>query len=90
MSELACTGDLGPQPGAGGFGIPAYPRVFCATVPRFRTRVHDGGGSVTVVDDLVVTERGVLTMPAEAWELAARRAEVVSRLVGQRVVAVLQ
>jgi putative transposase len=42
-------------------------------------------GDVRVADELVA-ERGVLTAPAEAWNLAARRAEVMRELTGQRVV----
>src|SRR3954454_1565497 len=35
------------------------------------------------MDDLsVVAERGVLTAPAEVWQLAVRRAEVIGRLAG--------
>ena len=41
-----------------------------------------------MADDAVVAERGVLTALAEAWDLAARRAEVVRELAGQRVVSV--
>jgi putative transposase len=36
--------------------------------------------------DLAVAERGVLTAPAEAWDLAARQAEVIRRLAARRVV----
>ena len=39
-----------------------------------------------MVDDPVVAERGVLTAPAEAWNLAVRRAEVIRELAAQRVV----
>jgi len=39
-----------------------------------------------MADDPVVAERGVLTAPAEAWDLAVRWAEVIRRLAGQRVV----
>jgi putative transposase len=37
-------------------------------------------------DDPVVAERGVLTAPAEAWDLAVRRADVIRELAAQRVV----
>ena len=37
--------------------------------------------------DPVVAERGVLTALAQAWDLAARRAEVIRELAGQRVVS---
>ena len=33
-------------------------------------------------DPSVVAERGVLTAPAEVWQLAVRRAEVIGRLAG--------
>ncbi|HVB45027.1 MAG TPA: Mu transposase C-terminal domain-containing protein [Streptosporangiaceae bacterium] len=39
-----------------------------------------------MADELVVTERGVLTAPAEEWDLAARRAAVFRELARQRVV----
>ena len=39
-----------------------------------------------MADDPVVAERGVLTASAEAWDLAARRAEVIRELAEQRVV----
>ncbi len=61
------------------------PEVACATVALFRTRLHDGGG-FRVSDDLAVAERGVLTAPAEAWDVAARQAEVIRRLATHRVV----
>jgi putative transposase len=53
----------------------------------FRTRLHDGGG-FKVADDLAVAERGVLTVPAEAWNLAARQAEVIRHLGARRVVGI--
>jgi hypothetical protein len=37
-------------------------------------------------DDPVVAERGVLTAPAQAWDLAVRRAGVIRELAAQRVV----
>jgi putative transposase len=40
-----------------------------------------------MVDDPVVAERGVLTAPAEAWNLAVRRAEVIRELAARRVVS---
>jgi putative transposase len=40
-----------------------------------------------MVDDPVVAERGVLTAPAEAWNPAVRRAEVIRDLAAQRVVS---
>ena len=39
-----------------------------------------------MADDPVVAERGVLTAPAQAWDLAARQTEVIRQLAGQRVV----
>ncbi len=39
-----------------------------------------------MADDPVVAERGVLTAPAEAWDLAVRQAEVIRELAAQRVV----
>ena len=39
-----------------------------------------------MADDPVVAERGVLTAPAEAWDLAVRRADVIRELAAQRVV----
>ena len=39
-----------------------------------------------MADELVVAERGVLTAPAEEWDLAARRAGVIRVLASQRVV----
>src|SRR5260370_32334538 len=33
-----------------------------------------------MADDSAVVERGVLTAPAQAWDLAVRRAEVIGRL----------
>src|SRR5260370_29584012 len=33
-----------------------------------------------MADDSAVVERGVLTGPAQAWDLAVRRAEVIGRL----------
>jgi putative transposase len=38
-------------------------------------------------DDPAVAERGVLTAPAEAWDLAVRRAEVIGELAPRRVVS---
>ncbi len=38
-------------------------------------------------DDPAVAERGVLTAPAEAWDLAVRRAEVIRELAARRVVS---
>lgn len=46
--------------------------------------MHDGG-DVRAADEPVVAERGVLTAPGEGWSLAARRAEMIRELVGQRV-----
>jgi putative transposase len=40
-----------------------------------------------MADDPAVAERGVLTAPAEAWDLAVRRAEVIRELAAQRVVS---
>lgn len=40
-----------------------------------------------MADDPVVAERGVLTAPAEAWNLAVRRAEAIRELAAQRVVS---
>ena len=40
-----------------------------------------------MADDAVVAERGVLTAPARAWDLAARRASVIRGLAAQRVVS---
>ena len=37
-----------------------------------------------MADDAVVAERGVLTAPARAWDLAARRASVIRGLAAQR------
>lgn len=39
-----------------------------------------------MADDPVVAERGVLTAPAEEWDMAVRRAEVIGPLAEQRVV----
>ncbi|MGD0067006.1 MAG: hypothetical protein ABSB76_26615 [Streptosporangiaceae bacterium] len=39
-----------------------------------------------MADDPEVAERGVLTSASDAWDLAVRRAEVIRRLAGQRVV----
>ena len=39
-----------------------------------------------MTDDPEVAERGVLTAASDAWDLAVRRAEVIRRLAGQRVV----
>jgi putative transposase len=39
-----------------------------------------------MADDPVVAERGVLTAPAEAWELAAQRAGVIRELAARREV----
>ena len=39
-----------------------------------------------MADDPVVAERGVLTAPAETWDLAVRRADVIRELAAQRVV----
>jgi putative transposase len=39
-----------------------------------------------MADDPAMVERGVLTAPAEAWDLAVRRAEVIGQLAGQRAV----
>jgi putative transposase len=40
-----------------------------------------------MADDPVAAERGVLTAPAEAWDLAVRRTEVIRELAAQRVVS---
>jgi putative transposase len=42
-----------------------------------------------MADDPVVPERGVLTASAQAWDLAARQAEVIRGLAGQRVVSLV-
>jgi putative transposase len=39
-----------------------------------------------MADDRVVAERGVLTAPAAAWDLAVHRADVIRELAAQRVV----
>ncbi len=39
-----------------------------------------------MADDPEVAERGVLTAASDAWDLAVRRAEVIRRLAGQRMV----
>src|ERR1039457_2565845 len=86
MSELVCASDVGfrarVQAASGFRRVPESPAL--RSLP-FRTRVRDGGDS-GMADDLVVAERGVLTAPAEAWDLAVRRAEVIRHLAGQRVV----
>ena len=78
MSELACTDDVGyhacVQRTSGFRRVPKSPALRSLL---FRTRVHDGGGDSGMADDPVVAERGVLTAPAEAWDLAVRRAEVI-------------
>src|SRR6516225_2989659 len=86
MSELACTGDLGSQARVqAASGFRRVPESSALRSLLFRTRVH-GGGGVRVADELVVAERGVLTAPAEEWDLAARRSAVIGELAGQRVV----
>jgi putative transposase len=40
-----------------------------------------------MADDAVVAERGVVTASAQAWDLAARRADVIRELAAQRVVS---
>jgi putative transposase len=39
-----------------------------------------------MADDPAMAERGVLTAPAEGWDLAVRRADVIRELAAQRVV----
>jgi putative transposase len=40
-----------------------------------------------MADDAVVAERGVVTASEQAWDLAARRADVIKGLAAQRVVS---
>src|SRR6266851_5075349 len=40
-----------------------------------------------MADDSAVVERGVLTAPAQAWDLAVRRAEVIGRLAERGTVS---
>jgi hypothetical protein len=69
MSELACASDVGlharVQAASGSRRVPKTPAL--RSLP-FRTRVRDGEDQMA--DDPVVAERGVLTAPAEAWNLA--------------------
>jgi putative transposase len=39
-----------------------------------------------MVDELALLERGVLTTPAEVWDLAVRRVELIDRLAGGKTV----
>jgi hypothetical protein len=40
-----------------------------------------------MADDAVMAERGVVTASAQAWDLAARQADVIRELAAQRVVS---
>ena len=89
MSELPCTSDVGYRAlvqAASGFRcVPESPalRSFLS-----RTRVqYRSLGSSGMADDAVVAERGVVTASAQAWDLAARRADVIRGLAAQRVVS---
>ena len=89
MNVRSClTGDLGYTAECRGLRVSGVSRSrlhyghFRSVLVCTTAAVNSG-----MADDPVAAERGVLTAPAEAWDLAVRRTEVIRELAAQRVVS---
>ena len=86
ISEVTCTSDVdipgSAQATSGLRGVAKSPALLSLSSVLVCATRGDSG----MADDPVVAERGVLTAPAEEWDMAVRRAEVIGPLAEQRVV----